>query len=58
MAQLTDNGWDPSANLDDFGADRKSNITARGDYVLNSSNRVHFFAELDALEDDDKTKQQ
>jgi phytanoyl-CoA hydroxylase len=59
MAQLSDKDWDPSITLDTFGTDRKSN-TARGDYFLDSSNRVHFFAELDALEEEeehDKTKQ-
>jgi phytanoyl-CoA hydroxylase len=49
MAQLTNNDWDPSASLDTFGTDSKAN-TARGDYFLDSGNRVHYFAEVDALE--------
>jgi len=44
MADLADNDWDPSQSLDTFGTDSKSN-TARGDYFLDSSNRVHYFAE-------------
>jgi phytanoyl-CoA hydroxylase len=59
MTDLANNHWDPSASLDTFGTDSVSN-TRRGDYFLDSSNKVHFFAEPTALETpgDDQQQQQ
>ena len=58
MADLVDKNWDPTneGDINTFGTDEKSN-TARGDYFLDSSNRVHYFAEPLAVlkqQDDDK----
>ena len=55
MADLADNDWDPSQSLDTFGTDSKSN-TARGDYFLDSGNKVHYFAEPHALKEDGQLK--
>jgi phytanoyl-CoA hydroxylase len=44
------NQWDPSTGIDSFGTDTKGNST-RGDYFLESSSKVHFFAEPTALAD-------
>ena len=49
MKQLVDEEWDPSIDLDSFGTDDKAN-TARGDYFLESADKIHFFAEPTALE--------
>jgi phytanoyl-CoA hydroxylase len=54
MATLVDEHWDPFAQdgkeeIDTFGTDAAAN-TARGDYFLDSSNRVHYFAEQKALD--------
>jgi phytanoyl-CoA hydroxylase len=48
MADLANHDWDPSSKMDSFGTDAASN-TARGDYFLDSSNKVHYFAEPTAL---------
>lgn len=50
MKQLADQYWNPEENVDTFGTDAKSN-TQRGDYFLDSSNRVHYFAEPTALQE-------
>lgn len=57
MKHLAENDWDPAMSLDTFGTDSASN-TKRGDYFLDSSNKVHFFAEPTALETDSGGKQQ
>ena len=51
MEELANNDWDPSSkdNVASFGTDAASN-TARGDYFLDSSNCVHYFAEPQALD--------
>eukprot|EP00934_Nitzschia_sp_Nitz4_P008531 Nitzschia sp. Nitz4//scaffold40_size135432//80866//82002//NITZ4_003252-RA/size135432-processed-gene-0.44-mRNA-1//1//CDS//3329551243//8521//frame0 len=49
MADLAEADWKPDAELDTFGTDTKSNAQ-RGDYFLDSSNKVHYFAEPTALE--------
>lgn len=49
MAHLANHDWNPSTSLDTFGTDTVSN-TQRGDYFLDSSNTVHYFAEPTALE--------
>jgi phytanoyl-CoA hydroxylase len=51
MEELAENQWDPTESLDAFGTNDRQN-TARGDYFLESSNKVHFFAEPDAIEQD------
>ncbi len=48
MAHLANHDWNPSASLDTFGTDSASN-TQRGDYFLDSSDKVHYFAEPTAL---------
>ena len=58
MLDLVDNDWDLSSSFDSFGTDSKSNMK-RGDYFLDSSNKVHYFAEPTALteqEEEDKTQ--
>ena len=57
MQDLAENDWDPSTSVDTFGTDSASNTT-RGDYFLDSSNKVHFFAEPTALETSPDGKQQ
>jgi phytanoyl-CoA hydroxylase len=59
MADLANHDWDPSTSIDTFGTDPKSNME-RGDYFLDSSNKVHYFAEPHALSsvDDEESKQQ
>ena len=47
MAQLV-NEWDP-AQTDSFGTDDGSNVK-RGDYFLDSANRIHHFCEPAAME--------
>ena len=51
MEELADNDWDPSSkdNVASFGTDAASN-TARGDYFLDSANKIHYFAEPQALD--------
>ena len=49
MQRLVDEEWDPAVSLDSFGTDDKAN-TARGDYFLESADRIHYFAEPTALE--------
>ena len=49
MQRLVDMDWDPAVSLDSFGTDDKAN-TARGDYFLESADKIHFFAEPTALE--------
>jgi phytanoyl-CoA hydroxylase len=55
MASLVNENWDPftkdKEDIDTFGTDAAAN-TARGDYFLDSSNRVHYFAEPRALDED------
>jgi phytanoyl-CoA hydroxylase len=55
MAHLANHDWNPNAALDTFGTDSASN-TKRGDYFLDSGNKVHYFAEPTALVDKDKNK--
>lgn len=52
MAELVRTEWDPERNdqLDSFGTDQAQNV-ARGDYFLDSCDKVHFFAEPAALVD-------
>lgn len=57
MRDLANHHWDPQASLDTFGTDSASN-TRRGDYFLDSSNKVHFFAEPTALETQGDQQQQ
>jgi phytanoyl-CoA hydroxylase len=57
MQDLAENDWDPSKSVDTFGTDSASN-TKRGDYFLDSSNKVHYFAEPTALESSNDGKQQ
>lgn len=57
MSDLVDQNWDPSQKIDTFGTDETSN-TARGDYFLDSSNRVHYFAEPSALDNEATPKQE
>ena len=56
MEYLANNEWDLNEpdKIDTFGTDTKSNAS-RGDYFLDSSDRVSYFAEVDAL--DSETKQ-
>ena len=49
MIDLATYDWDPDQALDGFGTDAKSNV-ARGDYFLDSSDTVHYFAENSALQ--------
>lgn len=56
MKDLAEKDWDPTISLDAFGTDSASN-TKRGDYFLDSSNKVHYFAEPTALEIDTDGKQ-
>jgi ectoine hydroxylase-related dioxygenase (phytanoyl-CoA dioxygenase family) len=44
-----DNKAKAAKEIKSFGTDAESN-TARGDYFLDSSNRVHYFAEKDAID--------
>lgn len=57
MKTLADEYWHPEEDdsLDTFGTDASSN-TKRGDYFLDSSNRVHYFAEPTALDAHGKLK--
>jgi phytanoyl-CoA hydroxylase len=57
MKDLAENDWDPSTSVDTFGTDSASNTT-RGDYFLESGNKVHYFAEPTALEISSDGKQQ
>lgn len=52
MASLAEQ-WDPASGIDSFGTDTKENMS-RGDYFLESSNKVHFFAETSAIVDGEK----
>ena len=52
MASLAEQ-WDPASGIDSFGTDSKANMS-RGDYFLESANKVHFFAEASALVDGEK----
>jgi phytanoyl-CoA hydroxylase len=56
METLANHDWDPSSadEVDSFGTDLVSN-QARGDYFLDSANRVHYFAEPQALEQESST---
>jgi len=47
MAELV-REWNPDESLDSFGTDTDQN-TARGDYFLESADKIHFFAEPTAL---------
>jgi phytanoyl-CoA hydroxylase len=49
MHALVENEWDPAVELDSFGTDEKAN-TARGDYFLESADKIHYFTEPEALE--------
>ena len=55
MKHLANHDWDPNREMDTFGTDSKSN-TARGDYFLDSSNCVHYFAEPQALDEQKKLR--
>lgn len=57
MTHLADHDWNPNDSLDTFGTDSVSN-TKRGDYFLDSSNKVHYFAEPTALAESDRDGQQ
>lgn len=57
MKELVDKEWDPNANMESFGTDNKQN-TARGDYFLESSNKIHYFAEPCAMTQDGSLKQE
>lgn len=50
MSQLVANCWNPNEDIDSFGTSDSDN-TARGDYFLESAERVHFFAETEAMND-------
>ena len=51
MAHLVQTEWNPSQQkIDSFGTGNKQN-TARGDYFLESADRTHFFAEPEAMDD-------
>mmetsp|Transcript_3933 Transcript_3933/g.7831 ORF Transcript_3933/g.7831 Transcript_3933/m.7831 type:complete len:399 (-) Transcript_3933:43-1239(-) len=56
MQRLVNEEWDPHASLDSFGTDDTANV-ARGDYFLESANRIHFFTEPTALETTTEGKQ-
>ncbi|CAB9506712.1 Phytanoyl-CoA dioxygenase domain-containing protein 1 [Seminavis robusta] len=49
--------WDPSSGIDSFGTDTKEN-RSRGDYFLESSSKVHFFAEPTALLDKENNQKE
>jgi phytanoyl-CoA hydroxylase len=52
MADLVRDDWKPDQQaLDSFGTDTEQN-TARGDYFLESSDRIHYFTEPTALDKD------
>ena len=51
MAALVENEWHPEQTLESFGTDNEQN-KARGDYFLESSDKVHYFCEPDALNKD------
>jgi hypothetical protein len=54
MANLVEFKWDPATQLvDTFGTGSAQNL-ARGDYFLESANQINFFAEPDALTDDQR----
>jgi phytanoyl-CoA hydroxylase len=42
--------WNPNKEIDSFGTTESEN-TARGDYFLESSDKIHYFAEPDAMAD-------
>lgn len=48
MQRLVDEEWDPAVSLGSFGTDDQAN-TARGDYFLESADKIHYFAEPAAL---------
>lgn len=56
MAAFVDAEWHPEQDgLDSFGTDSVQNIK-RGDYFLESSDKVHYFAEPKALDDKQQLK--
>jgi phytanoyl-CoA hydroxylase len=57
MKDLANNDWDNSKSLDTFGTDKAAN-TARGDYFLDSSNKVHYFAEPHATDEQNQLKEE
>lgn len=54
MAELVKTNWNPNDEIDSFGTGKEQN-TARGDYFLESSDKIHYFAEPCALEQEDET---
>ena len=48
MQRLVNEEWDPAVSLDSFGTDDRAN-TARGDYFLESADKIHYFTEPTAL---------
>jgi phytanoyl-CoA hydroxylase len=51
MARLVKDKWNPNDDeIDSFGTTASEN-TARGDYFLESSDKIHFFAEPDAMQE-------
>eukprot|EP00525_Craspedostauros_australis_P013714 CAMPEP_0198124944 /NCGR_PEP_ID=MMETSP1442-20131203/41377_1 /TAXON_ID= /ORGANISM="Craspedostauros australis, Strain CCMP3328" /LENGTH=381 /DNA_ID=CAMNT_0043784459 /DNA_START=39 /DNA_END=1184 /DNA_ORIENTATION=+ len=55
MAELANNDWQCNDKVASFGTDAKAN-KARGDYFLDSSNQIHYFAEPTALDEDGNLK--
>ena len=55
MEYLANNDWDPAKSLDTFATNTEGNTT-RGDYFLDSSNKVHYFAEPHALDEQKQLK--
>jgi hypothetical protein len=52
MEDLVRDDWNPDQQaLDSFGTDTEQN-TARGDYFLESSDKIHYFTEPTALDKD------
>jgi len=52
MSDLVERNWKPDDELDSFGTNSKEN-RARGDYFLESSDKIHFFAEPTALQEEE-----
>ncbi|KAL3924589.1 MAG: hypothetical protein SGILL_000959, partial [Bacillariaceae sp.] len=56
MARLVEEHWHPGEQVtDSFGTDAEANM-ARGDYFLDSADRISYFAETQALQEDGTLK--
>ena len=57
MRRLVETQWTTDHALDSFGTNDQQN-KMRGDYFLESSNKVHFFAEPHALDDNNQLREE